>query len=139
MKPSTPRICTGLALSAALLSALACFPGVGRNPGREPLTLPAGTSWPTTLEGVLELAVEEGTPYEDGLSEINFCSLERDDGYYLLEVYAPAVRGAGMSRDDLVASPRVRATLSGPSELLFSDETPYYVVTALEQVAGGGG
>ncbi len=69
------------------------------------------------------------------LSEINFCSIELDDGYYLVEVGVAPIRAAGMTRDDLISDPRVRATLSGPSELLFSSETPYYVVTALERLA----
>ncbi len=126
-----------VSLTALLFATFACFgPAGGGGGGRQPSVLPPDTAWPATVEGVLELAVEEGTPYEDGLSEINFCSIELEGGgYYLVEVGVAPIRAAGMTRDDLISDPRVRATLSGPSDSLFSSETPYYVVTALERLA----
>jgi len=77
--------------------------------------LPAGAEYPLAVEGVLVISVEEGPVGDDDLSEINFGTLESDSGTYLIEIDAATVREAGLTRDDLYAGHRVRATLTGES------------------------
>jgi hypothetical protein len=89
------------------------------------------TAWPQVLEGVVEVAVEEGDVGDDGLSEINFGSVDTDAGTYLIAIPGSVLRAAGISRDAMLPGMRGRITLSGPYE--YSDpQTPTYAVSTIE-------
>ena len=115
----------------AAFATTACPPG---GSGREqPLRiLPPGTSFPVTVEGDLDVLVEEGDVYGE-LSELNFSALETEEGPLLLMVPYTAVRDAGMTRNDLVSHPRIRAVLGGPWDF-FEADSPYYEVVSLERL-----
>jgi hypothetical protein len=89
----------GFGLICGLLLA-ACGVGGGTREGRQPSTFPEGTVWPQVLEGVVEVAVEEGDVGDDGFSEINFGSVDADTGTYLIAIPGDVLRAAGISGGD---------------------------------------
>jgi hypothetical protein len=116
-------------LFLALAPLAACSPeGVGVSAR----TFPAGTAWPQTVEGVLDIAVEEGEAGADEISEINFGTVQTASGTVLIDVEGAVVRRAGLTREDLYRSLAVRATLSGPSAYA-GPGNPSYRVTSLER------
>lgn len=100
--------------------------------GGAPRAFPAGTTWPQTVEGILEIAVEEGEAGADEVSEINFGTVQTASGAVLIDVEGAVVRRAGLTREDLYRSLAVRATLSGPSAYA-GPGNPSYRVTSLER------
>ena len=131
MRKKRYRVLSLLVTELSLLLVGACSSGDDHRISgdrNEPLRVAEDVQWPVTLRGTLEVMVEEGTAYEDDLSEINFCSLRVDEGYYLLEVGVEAVREAGWTREEFVSETKVEVLLDGPSDLLFSLEIPYYRV-----------
>lgn len=100
--------------------------------GAAPRIFPAGTTWPQAVEGVLEIAVEEGEAEADEISEINFGTIQTASGTVLIDVEGAVVRRAGLTREDLYRSLAVRATLDGPSPYA-GPGNPSYRVTRLER------
>lgn len=88
---------------------------------------------PTVMTGRLDVAVEEGPVGGDGISEINFGSVEVADGIVLVEISAEVVRAARVSRDVLVSGREFRVEIAGASEFS-SPDAPSYVVASLEPV-----
>ncbi len=83
------------------------------------------------MTGVLDVSVEEGPVGGDGVSAINFGSIEVADGYVLVEIPADVVRASRVSRDVLVGGRTFRVELGSESE--YSDAfSPSYRVTGLE-------
>lgn len=56
-----------------------------------------------------------GAAGADGLSEVNFGSIETPTGILFVEVLASAAREVGLDRDGFLEVRAVRATISGPS------------------------
>lgn len=98
-------------------------------PGAVPLTVEA----PTTVTGVLDIAVEEGPVGGDGISEVNFGSVELEAGFVLVEVPADVVRSARLSRDVLVSRRTFRVGIAGEGSF-FDPAAPTYLVSDLEPV-----
>ncbi len=116
-------------MSALLVLATACGSGGdGDDRGRVPLEV----ELPTELTGRLEISVEEGPVGDDDLSEINFGSIEVDDGFVLIEIAADVVRQSGLTRDELVAGGSYRVHLDQRSEFTEPLATSY-VVTSIER------
>lgn len=95
--------------------------------GAVPLTIEA----PTTLTGVLDISVEEGPVGGDGISEVNFGSVELEGGFVLVEVPAEVVRAARLSRDVLISGREFRVEIAGEGSF-FDPAAPAYLVSALE-------
>ena len=115
-------------LVALSLVMAACGDGDDRDSlGEEPLRV----SVPATLTGALDVSVEEGPVGEDDVSEVNFGSIELDDGFVLIEIGAATVRAAGLTRDELVGGGRFQVELDGESEY-FDPSAPTYSVSSLE-------
>ncbi len=85
---------------------------------------------PATVTGRLEITVEEGPVGSDELSEINFGSISTDEGQVLIELEAEIVRAAGLTRDDLLAGPRVSAALEAPEYEVTG--VPSYRIVSIE-------
>lgn len=83
---------------------------------------------PATVVGVLDVSVEEGDVGPDEISDVNFGSVELDDGYVLVEIPGDVLRTSDVERDQIFATTRFEVSLAGPSELVFDETTPYYVV-----------
>lgn len=114
----------------AVMSVAACSAGADDSSGpREPLIVEP----PVTIIGTLDVSVEEGPVGADEISEVNFGSVETDDGYVLIEVWADVVRSSGISREELVGGGTFSVRLDGPSEF-FDDRAPTYLVAALESL-----
>jgi len=106
----------------------------GQKNSRESMieSFPDDTTWPQTLEGTLEISVEEGEVGLDGLSAINFGTLHGSGMYLSIEVSATALRESGFSRADTNRRSRVQATLSGPGQFS-TPEYPSYRISALRR------
>ncbi len=121
-----------LVLFSCLTLAACGTPSSETSANDEILTLPASTSWPHVVEGVLEVDVEEGEVEDDGMSDFNIGAVVTPEGVIMIEVSARVLRAGGISRDDYSGA-RVQATLSRPSEYSAADQT-IYVVTSLERL-----
>ena len=86
---------------------------------------------PATVVGVLDVSVEEGDVGPDEISDVNFGSVQLDDGYVLVEIPGDVLRASDVERDMIAAAARFEVSLAGPSELVFDESTPYYVVDAI--------
>lgn len=104
--------------------------GAGTNLPAHVRTFPEGTPWPQSVEGVLEIAVEDGDVATDDISEVNFGSILTAEGAVLIDLRDDSIRAAGLSRDQLYQDIRVRAVLSGLSE----HGGPTYRVSELQVV-----
>ncbi len=96
--------------------------------GDEPLTLEV----PAEVEGTLDVSVEEGPVGVDGVSQLNFGSIELDGArFVLVEITDEVVRAAGLDRDELVSGPVVRAQIELEGER-FDPRAPTYPVASIE-------
>ena len=132
MRPYTAIVERDVVPGLILTVLLAACGGSGEvlNPIR---SFPAGTAWPQVLEGPVEVSVEEGDVADDGLSDVNFGSVETDTGPYMIAIPGSVARAAGLSRDAMVAGGRFRVTLSGLYE--YADpQMPTYEVSRLERL-----
>lgn len=97
--------------------------------------LPLAVETPTTVVGLLEVSVEEGSVGDSDISEFNFGTVQLEGavegGYVLVEIPGDVVRAAGVSRDDLFRSLRYQVSLSGPSDLVAGEGIASYVVDGL--------
>ena len=112
---------------AVVLAACSSASGTEAGQGRQPLVVET----PTTIVGVLDVSVEEGEVGLDDISDVNFGSVELDDGYVLVEIAGDVLRASNVDRETLFTSSRFEVSLAGPSELLFDELTPYYSVDTL--------
>lgn len=113
-----------------LATMAACSSGgvdLGGSQGRAPLVVDT----PATITGVLDVSVEEGPVGADDISEVNFGSVELDDGFVLIEIWADVVRASGVSRDELVGGGTFSVRLDGPGRF-FDDRAPTYLVAEIE-------
>ncbi|HEV7239707.1 MAG TPA: hypothetical protein VGQ36_10735 [Thermoanaerobaculia bacterium] len=95
--------------------------------GRGAARLPSDATWPHTIEGKLEISVEDGDVDADDLSELNFGSIRTTDGTFLIHLDATVIRQAGLRRDQLYPEPTVRAELSGPHKYSLPTAPTYRV------------
>ncbi len=89
---------------------------------------------PTVVVGELEISVEEGPVGVDDLSEINFGSVNTDEGVVLVAVTAEVARTSGLTRTGLMAGGRFEVDLVGPFES-FGPAAPTYLVEGLRSAA----
>ena len=121
-------------LAVGLLCAVAlgaCGGDDTAEPSGDRGAVPLVVEAPTTLTGVLDISVEEGPVGGDGISEVNFGSVEVDGGFVLVEVPAEVVRAARVSRDVLVSGREFRVEIAGEGSF-FDPAAPAYLVSALE-------
>lgn len=123
-------LAVGLLCAAALG---ACGGDDTAEPAGDRSAVPLTVEAPTTVTGVLDISVEEGPVGGDGISEVNFGSVELDDGFVLVQVPAEVVRAARLSRDVLVSGREFRVEIAGEGSF-FDPAAPAYLVSALEPV-----
>jgi hypothetical protein len=116
-----------MVVAAVALAACSSGGGTDAGQGRQPLVIET----PTTIVGILDVSVEEGEVGLDDISDVNFGSVELDDGYVLVEIAGDVLRASNVARETLFTSSRFEVSLAGPSELLFDELTPYYSVDTL--------
>jgi hypothetical protein len=114
-------------VAVAALAACSSQPGADAGRGRQPLVVET----PTTIVGVLDVSVEEGEVGLDDISDVNFGSVELDDGHVLVEIPGDVLRSSNIDRATLLTASRFEVSLAGPSELLFDELTPYFLVDAI--------
>jgi hypothetical protein len=88
---------------------------------------PERTAWPQTVEGTLQISVEEGDAGSDGICEENFGSITTGEKTVVIDVRGNTIRTAGISRAQAHQHVLVRAVLSGPSEYAAENNPMYYV------------
>ena len=122
-----------------LLLVLFCFTACDPNdpdetnksvePQLDVIALPADTDFPITIEGTLELDIEEGEVGEDGISEYNFGALIMKDGILLVFAHGSVIRSSNFARGDYVEA---KVTLSGSDEIDADDEIATYQISKIE-------